>query len=103
MFATVVPPIYRDRLGVGQILNHERVVTQFVRMAVVSLELLIHYSTCEEEHGYESFESLQSVRRFQQNGIVEQPDELDKTKWWQWLHFDIVEMNALCRWQTIVA
>ena len=49
MSSVEVQPIYRDRLGVGLDLNHERVVTQFVGLAVFLLELLVHYSTYAEE------------------------------------------------------
>ena len=49
MSSVEVQPIYRDQLGVGLDSNHERVVTQFVGLAVFLLELLVHYSTYAEE------------------------------------------------------
>ena len=72
MSSVEVQPIYRDQLGGGQNLNHDRVVTQFVQLAVLLLELLVHYRTYAEEQEYELHALLHhSVRHSQTNGTVE--------------------------------
>lgn len=81
MSSVEVQPIYRDQLGVGLDSNHERVVTQFVGLAVFLLELLVHYSTYAEEQEYGLHALLHhSVRRSQMNGTLGQLYESR----WQW-------------------
>ena len=81
MSSVEVQPIYRDQLGVGLDSNHERVVTQFVGLAVFLLELLVHYSTYAKEQEY-GLQALlhHSVRRSQMNGTLGQLYESR----WQW-------------------